>query len=90
MCIRNFFQNRVFKVRVNNTYSSFQQQYEGVPQGSVLSTTCFIIAINGISHVLLPGVRYSISVDKLLVSYAGSNKRVVQNVLQNAIDNITK
>ena len=90
LCIKNFFQSRAFKVRVNNNYSSTHQQHEGVPQGSVLSTTCFIIAINSISHVLPCGVRYSIYVDDLLVSYAGSNKAVVQNVLQTAINNITK
>ena len=90
ICIRNFFQNRVFKVRVGSNYSTTHEQHEGVPQGSVLSTTCFIIAINSISHVLPPGIRYSIYVDDLLISYAGSNKTVVQNVLQTAINNITK
>jgi len=57
VCVQNFFQQRTFKVRVNNTYSEVYTQYEGVPQGSVLSTTCFIIAIKSISHVLPIGVR---------------------------------
>ena len=89
ICIRNFFENRTFQVRLNDSYSSVHVQHEGVPQGSVLSTTCFIVAINSVSHVLPPGVRYSMYVDDLLISYAGNSKTVVQRLLQRAIDNIT-
>ena len=77
-------------MRVGNAYSSVHTQYEGVPQGSVLSTTCFIVAMNNIGHSLPQGVRSSIFVDDYLISIAGNNKREVQNILQTAIDNITK
>ena len=90
ICVQNFFKDRTFQVRVGNTYSSVHNQYEGVPQGSVLSTTCFIVAMNNIGHSLPQGVRSSIFVDDYLISIAGNNKREVQNILQTAIDNITK
>ena len=90
ICVQNFFKDRTFQVRVGNAYSSVHNQYEGVPQGSVLSTTCFIVAMNNIGHSLPQGVRSSIFVDDYLISIAGNNKREVQNILQTAIDNITK
>ena len=90
MFIRNFFQNRKFEVRVYVNCYSVLQQHEGVPEGIVLCTTCFVIASNGISHVFPPHVRYSVYVDDLLVSYASSSKRVVQNAVQTATDDTTK
>ncbi|MBJ5664504.1 hypothetical protein JGG94_23370 [Salmonella enterica subsp. enterica serovar Infantis] len=46
--IAGFLQNRRFRVRVASTLSSHFSQEEGVPQGSVLSVTLFILRINDI------------------------------------------
>ena len=84
--IQNFFKDRTFQVRVGNTFSSVHTQYEGVPQGSVLSTTCFILAINRIGQNLPNGVRFSIYVDDYCIYLAGKNVLQVQRILQEAID----
>ena len=46
--IQNLFKNRNFKVRLNEKFSEIHTQHGGVPQDGVLSTTCFILAINKI------------------------------------------
>ena len=44
--ITKFLENRVFKVKLGSSFSDWQTQEEGVPQGSILSVTLFIIKIN--------------------------------------------
>lgn len=44
--IKNFLKDRKMKVKVGNHLSDPYTQYEGVPQGSVLSCTLFALAIN--------------------------------------------
>jgi len=50
--IKNFLDNREFKVRIGSTYSSFFEAEMGVPQGSILSVTLFSIKINSLAKVL--------------------------------------
>ena len=90
IAIKNIIQNRTFKVRVGNTFSSSRIQYEGVPQGGVLSTTLFILAINKIGHNLPHGIRPSIYVDDYCVSFAGNNVDFVQKKMQEAIDCVSQ
>ena len=46
--LENFLTNRQFCVRIGASHSEYVKQEEGLPQGSVLSVTCFAIAINDI------------------------------------------
>ena len=46
--IKAFLSDRYIKVKVGDKLSSHFKQEEGVPQGSVLSVTCFSVAINKI------------------------------------------
>ena len=58
--ISNFLSPRYFKVDINGYKSEEYIQYEGVPQGSILSTTCFILAIDGIVNDLPSNVKCSL------------------------------
>jgi hypothetical protein len=49
--LRNFMENRTFQVRINGKLSNTFHQTNGIPQGSVLSSTLFLVAINS-----LPGI----------------------------------
>ena len=51
--ITKFLENRIFKVKLGSSFSDWQTQEEGVPQGSILSVTLFIIKIKAISHTLV-------------------------------------
>ena len=52
MIILLFLENRRFKVKVDGEYSDEVIQLERAPQGSVFSTTLFILAINGLAYQL--------------------------------------
>ena len=41
--------------------------FEGVPPGSVLSTTLFIVGISGLAHQLQPRVQYSVRVNDFFI-----------------------
>ena len=63
--VRSFLSDRSIKVRVGNTLSSPFKREEGVPQGSVLSVTCFAVAINSVISEIYSPVRASLFVDDL-------------------------
>ena len=84
--LQNFLSNRTFRVRVNDSLSDVFPQVEGVPQGCVLSTTLFLVAINGIVSSLPPRVRSSLYVDDFAIYAAGSTASSLRSLLQPAID----
>ena len=59
LIIDNFLKGRKFKVRLDNTHSSLNQQAEGVPQGIILSPTLFTVKINSIVDALPEGIQKS-------------------------------
>ena len=63
MFIRSFLEDRTMQVRVGSTLSDFYDQEEGVPQGSILSTTLFNIKINNIVKCLDSKTNGSLYVD---------------------------
>ena len=83
--IQSFLSHRSFRVQVSSSISSSFTQYEGVPQGSVLSTTLFLIAVNGIVSTLPLGVRSSLYVDDLTIYSSGPSLPALQTLIQSAI-----
>ena len=81
--IQSFLHNQTC-VQVASSVSSSYTQYEGVPQGCVLSTTLFLIAINIIISSLPIGVRSSFYVDDLAIYTSGSSPSKLQQVIQYA------
>ena len=65
--ISNFLSNRCFKVKVGSSFSDVYEQEQGVPQGSILSTTLFNIKINNITKCLDDVVNCSLYVDDFLI-----------------------
>jgi ribonuclease HI len=88
--IQNFLKLRYFKVRVANTFSDTFIQEEGVPQGSVLSVTLFIISVNGILKEIPASVTGSLYVDDLHISCEGKDMRFLNRQLQAAVNKIVK
>ena len=70
LLIMDFLKDRIFKVRIGNTYSKEFSQEMGVPQGSVLSVTLFLIAINTVMRVITGQVNVSLYVDDMRFSIA--------------------
>ena len=65
--IENFLSLREFCVRVGASHSEYVMQEEGLPQGSVLSVTCFAIAINDIPRQLTNEVHSTLYVDDFAI-----------------------
>ena len=78
--IENFLKPRSFKVKVNEILSDTKVQTEGIPQGSVVSPTFFILKINKIVAKLPNDNRFQISLymDDLQISYRHPDWKVVQ------------
>ena len=55
--IKNFINERRIQVKVNGTVSSKYTLENGIPQGSVLSVTLFLIAINDITKNIAPPIK---------------------------------
>ena len=85
--ISNFLQNRKFKVRIGNTLSELFTQ-EGVPQGSILSVTLFIIKINSLAECIKKGIDSSLFVDDFGLCYRGQNMDVIERQLQQCINKL--
>ena len=88
--INSFLSERFSKVRVGNTHSNPFLQLEDVPQGSVLSVTCFAIAINDILDVISPPVKGSLFVDDFALYCTGYDTKSVCAYMQKSIDKVSK
>ena len=84
MFIRSFIEDRTMKVRVGCTLSDFYDQEQGVPQGSILSTTLFNIKINNIVKCLDSKTDGSLYVDDFGICY----RRTIERKLQQCMNRI--
>ena len=80
--IKNFLSERKFRVRVGTSLSDFYDQEMGVPQGSILSVTLFIVKINSITSCIRNGVDKSLFVDDFGVSYRSKHMHAIERQLQ--------
>ena len=88
--IQNFLSNRVFRVRLGSTFSELHNQEMGVPQGSILSVTLFLLKINSIVDVVNPRFDRSLFVDDFCISYSSQNMLVIETLLQNCLNRIER
>ena len=88
--LKSFLSDRYFKVRVGSTLSSSFCQEEGVPQGSVLSVTCFAVAINGVIDALGPRVKGSLFVDDLVIYTSSYDALSACRDLQRSINSVSR
>ena len=87
--IENFLNNRKFCVRVGAAHSGYSKLEEGLPQGSVLSVTCFAIAINNIAKQLSAGVKCALYVDDLVIFTTAKNTAHSSRLIQRSINKLT-
>ena len=88
--INAFLSDRYIKVKVGNKMSSLYKQEEGVPQGSVLSVTCFSVAINKIVEAVAPPVNCSLFVDDFVLYYTSYDALSACKQIQKAINAVSK
>lgn len=83
--VKNFLQNRKYRVRVNNELSQEYIQENGVPQGSVISTTLFIIAMDTIISRIHRPVQIIMYADDVLIYCRGRNIDTIRQQIQETI-----
>ena len=87
--IENFLKDRSIQVRINNTLSQIIETQNGVPQGSVMRVTLFLIAINDILSPLRPLVKGLLFADDLTIFCSG---KIISNslkILQSTLNNLS-
>ena len=88
--IINFLKERQFRVKIGSTLSDLFRQEVGVPQGSILSPTLFMLKINDITKCLNQGVDSSLYVDDFLISLKGRNMLTTERQLQSCLNKLEK
>lgn len=83
--IHNYLKDRFIKVKIGNTLSEGCVTTAGVPQGGVLSATCFLVAINTILDTLRGDVKGSLYADDLVIYHTSRALRTSSRLLQNTI-----
>ena len=86
--ISNFLANRSFRVRIGTSLSDAYKQEMGVPQGSILSVTLFILKINSIIKCLPAGIRGSLYVDDFLICFRSKTMKSIERQLQRCLNGI--
>lgn len=86
--IQNFLKNRSIKVKINGISSNTKTLQNGIPQGSVLSTTLFLIAINDIVSTIRQPVVASLYADDLVIYVRGKNAGTLETLIQQTINSI--
>ena len=86
--ITNFLSNRSIQVRANGSLSHPVIIKNGVPQGSVMSTTLFLIGINDITTNLKPPVKTQLFADDITITCNGKNMNSINEYLQTAINTL--
>ncbi|CAD6221996.1 GSCOCG00011700001-RA-CDS, partial [Cotesia congregata] len=88
--IQNFLKDRSIQVKVNDILSSKKEIANGVPQGSVLSVTLFLIAINDIVNCIPAPVQGLLYADDLIIYCSGSQVNNICDLLQEVLNNIVQ
>lgn len=88
--VRNFLEGRTFQVLVGNHRSKIVQEETGVPQGSVLAVTLFLVAMNGVFLVLPKGVFILVYADDILLLVRGKHPKMIRRKLQAAVSAVAK
>ncbi|XP_065092047.1 uncharacterized protein LOC135712888 [Ochlerotatus camptorhynchus] len=88
--VRNFLTDRIFHVAIGNAKSRSFQEETGVPQGSVISVTLFLIAMNGIFRQLPKNIRIFVYADDVLIVVTGPTTTRTRNLTQAAVSAVVK
>lgn len=86
--ISDFLSNRFFQVSINNHLSSTKPIKCGVPQGSSISPTLFILYFSNVVNNLPKHIKVAIFADDLCIWITCKSTRLIEENLQPAINKI--
>lgn len=86
--IQNFLSDRKFSVVIGKNCSSTRSLENGIPQGSVLSCSLFIIAINSLFEKIKLPVRALLYADDLVIHYNHKDLTEIQRLIQETLNQL--
>lgn len=86
--LQSYIQKRIFRVRVNDSYSGFHEIKAGVPQGSVLGPTLYLVYTADIPTT--DNVLSATFADDTAALYNDKNPEAASLVLQTHLDKVDK
>ncbi|XP_062542563.1 uncharacterized protein LOC134210536 [Armigeres subalbatus] len=87
---QNLLLNRTFKVQIGDTSSRTFREETGVPQGSVLAVTLFLVAMNGVFGFLPPNVHIFVYADDILLVIIGDTPGRTKIRAQSAVSAVQR
>ena len=84
--IRNFQKDRRFRVLIGNNQSTTRTQQNGVPQGSVISVTIFLLTMNKADNCVIDPIRSFTFADDKTIFILGNDISEMENELQHSVD----
>lgn len=88
--LNNFTNNRTFNVMLGNLASHSFSLENGIPQGSKISVTLFLIVINDILECIQSPVNALLYADDLTIYVTDKNLTKAQNLIQSVINKLMK
>lgn len=88
--VQNFLQDRTFQVLIGNSRSKVFAEESGVPQGSVLAVTLFLIAMNSVFDNLPKGIFIYVYADDIIIVVVGKKPKLIRRKLQAAVRAVAK
>ena len=88
--IINFLQDRRFRIKIADTFSEEYSLENGVPQGTVISPTLFIIGINDLPEVIPSPIKKTLFADDLKISIACKDVELGESLLQQATNRLVE
>lgn len=86
--INNFVQDRSFQTLIGNTTSSVKSFENGICQGSILSVTLFLVAINSIAEKVKDPVKICIFADDVVLFMRSKSLKTLQKKMQETLDKL--
>lgn len=83
--VENFLNDRTFRVVIGNTLSTARTLENGVPQGTVIAVTAFLIRMTEVDAFVPAGVEIKLYADDILLSATGRKAGEVRDRLQKAV-----
>ena len=88
--IQNLLLERSFQVKSSNCLSDVYIQENGVPQGSTISVTLFLVAINDISKQIPKPIIPMLYADDFSIICRSSSLITIKHILQDATSELIK
>ena len=80
--IKNYLEHRSVRTKIGNCYSDESTLINGIPQGSILGPTLYLLYIHNLQYAKLKGV-YKIFADDTVLIYNSKNGKLLQKMVNN-------